>query len=257
MRFGFLSWVMVLSVSCVHPGLAARVDALQQELLTLRAELKAELKAELESELRPPAPPLPPALPSFASAEEEAAMELYREAADLASRHETEAALKVLSDLQARYPSSRAASAALRLDKELKVVGRRPTPLDDVRWYQGEASWEDATATLVVFWEVWCPHCTREVPRLEATSQIWEPRGLQVVALTKLTRGRTDEEVRSFILEHQLTFPVGWEDGRYAEQFSVSGVPAAAVVRDGVVIWRGHPAQINDGLLAEWVGFDP
>jgi hypothetical protein len=31
--------------------------------------------------------------------------------------------------------------------------------------------------------------------------------------------------------------------------FNVSGIPAAAVVKDGVVVWRGHPARLNNDIL--------
>jgi hypothetical protein len=31
----------------------------------------------------------------------------------------------------------------------------------------------------------------------------------------------------------------------------VTGIPAAAVVKGGKVIWRGHPAQLTDDVLGK------
>ena len=33
--------------------------------------------------------------------------------------------------------------------------------------------------------------------------------------------------------------------------YAVSGIPAAALVKEGKVIWRGHPARLTDELLEQ------
>ena len=34
-----------------------------------------------------------------------------------------------------------------------------------------------------------------------------------------------------------------------SSSFAVTGIPAAALVKDGKVVWRGHPARLDDALL--------
>ena len=78
-------------------------------------------------------------------------------------------------------------------------------------------------------------------------------QGLNLMAATKVTKSSTEEKVQSFVDTNNLQFPVFKEDGRLSQYFNVSGIPAAAVVKDGKVIWRGHPANISDEMLAGWL----
>jgi hypothetical protein len=38
-----------------------------------------------------------------------------------------------------------------------------------------------------------------------------------------------------------------------ASHFGVSGIPAAAVVKGGKVVWRGHPARLSEQMLKDWL----
>ena len=61
------------------------------------------------------------------------------------------------------------------------VVGKDAASLDVDKWYQGSAAdVEGGKATLYVFWEVWCPHCKREVPKLSATYDKFKGQGLTI-----------------------------------------------------------------------------
>ena len=37
-----------------------------------------------------------------------------------------------------------------------------------------------------------------------------------------------------------------------SQHFNVSGIPAAAVVKDGKIVWRGHPARLTDEMIQGW-----
>ena len=44
------------------------------------------------------------------------------------------------------------------------------------------------------------------------------------------------------------------EDGqKMSDRFGVKGIPAAAVVKNGKVVWRGHPARIKDEMIDGWL----
>lgn len=121
------------------------------------------------------------------------------------------------------------------------------------RWLQGTASLDEGRASLLVFFELWCPHCQREVPRLQALHTDLGPQGLQVIGLTRLSRGVEEEQLLAFLDARGVTYPVGRGTGALAQQLGIRGIPAAAVVRDGEVLWQGHPANLSDGELAAFL----
>jgi thiol-disulfide isomerase/thioredoxin len=76
----------------------------------------------------------------------------------------------------------------------------------------------------------WCPHCQREMPRLQATFDNWRDQGLGVVGITSLSRGKTAEEVVAFAQASSITYPIGHAAPGTWEAYGVNGVPAAALV---------------------------
>jgi thiol-disulfide isomerase/thioredoxin len=134
----------------------------------------------------------------------------------------------------------------------------RPVPAD---WKSSVQKWFTPKAGLnlekgvvvVLFWEVWCPHCRREMPEWQTRFEAFEKDGLQLAGFTSLSQGATAEEVEAFIDTHGLTFPIGKEDGTLSLASAVRSIPAAVVYRDGTVIFRGPPPFITDALLSEWL----
>ena len=77
---------------------------------------------------------------------------------------------------------------------------------------------------------------------------------VRCAGLTKVTRSATDETVTQFIAQASVGYPVAKEDaGKISNYFNVSGVPAAALVKDGKIVWRGHPARITDTMLQAYM----
>ena len=187
--------------------------------------------------------------------DETAAAALVREATDAYARGDVETARAKLAELKQKYPGARATRSAKRLQDEIEIVGMAAGEIEVDRWFTPSSAYMgDGVATLLVFWEQWCPHCKREIPRLQARYEKYQPSGLSVVALTKVTKSSTDESVDAFILDQGLGFPVGKENGAMSSRFGVRGIPAAAVVKNGVVVWRGHPAKIEDAMIDGWLG---
>jgi len=71
--------------------------------------------------------------------------------------------------------------------------------------------------------------------------------------MTKVNRSATEEGVQKFIDEEGLQYPIAKENGNLSKYFNVTGVPAAAVVRKGEIVWRGHPASISEELIKTWL----
>ncbi|MBX2797567.1 MAG: TlpA family protein disulfide reductase [Myxococcales bacterium] len=128
------------------------------------------------------------------------------------------------------------------------VVGERVAAFSD-DWLQGQA--EIDGVQLVVFFEIWCPHCRTEVPRLQALHEELSDDGFEVVGLTRMSRDVTEGQVLDFAKEHQLTYAIGRSDTPLLTQLQVRGIPAAALLKDGEVVWRGHPGRLKREQVTE------
>jgi len=114
-----------------------------------------------------------------------------------------------------------------------------------------DISW--ATPTLIVFWEPWCPYTYAYVPQLQ---QLYDTYGeqLQFVGMTSVNRGSSEQMALDFIDSNELTFRNARYDGQIFKDFGFTGYPAAVAIRDGQVVWKGHPNRITPAFLDGLVG---
>jgi thiol-disulfide isomerase/thioredoxin len=196
-----------------------------------------------------------------AKAEKAAAAVLDEVNKAIASGNITAAKAK-LGALKAKYANTSAYKrGGARLERELAIVGKSaPATLDVDKWLSNKANVDlnSDSPTLLVFWEQWCPHCKREVPKMQKIYDTYKGQGLQMVGLTKITRSSTEAKVNDFVKENKLSYPMAKEQvkdgkGNLSTHFAVRGVPAAAVVKGGKIIWRGHPGRLNDTMLKSWL----
>ena len=180
---------------------------------------------------------------------EKKALELYGEVQEAMKENDLAKAKVKLEEMEKDYGDTRIWKRAQKTKSEIDIVGGdAPTSYAGVEWLQGESDISSGT-TLLVFWEVWCPHCKREIPNLEASHNKYKDKGLKLVGLTKISRDKTKDEVMEFLTDNKVTYPIGKEDGKLGEAFVVSGIPAAALIKDGKIVWRGHPGSLNDTML--------
>jgi len=225
--------------------LKAKVTALEEKVASME---KGGVKA---------APGAAAGAPAADPAQDEAATKLLTEAQEARKAGDFATAKAKIAELTSKYADTRAGKAAVRIGAEINVVGTDAQPLVVEKWFtKKKVSYDDAKTTVLVFWELWCPHCKREVPKIPEMVSKWKGKGVQVVGLTKLTKSSTEEGVMEFIKENKLEgVPMGKEQGSaMSDAFAVTGIPAAAVVQGGKVVWRGHPAQLTDDVLGKLTG---
>lgn len=233
----FLS--LILLSGCIPntriDALAARLTLAEQRLTLAERKLR-----QLEEEQPPGRERLAAAL--FLSAKE-AYVEL-----------DLKTAQSELQKLEQDFQGTEAAERAKNLTRDLGTLGTPITELRVEKWLQGSADRTESTVTLVVFWEIWCPHCIREIPKLQQLYETYSDQGLNIVGLTKMTRGATENEVTSFLKKRHIHYPIAKEhNAEMSSLFQIVGVPAAAVLKNGEIIWRGHPGRITPDYVEHWL----
>jgi len=227
--------------------LERRIQALESRLATLERTLQQRLSS-LEQRVQSNA-----AAPDPKEAE---AQQAYAEISRLVAQNEYEKAQQEMAEFMKAYGSTAMAQKARGLHAELSVIGKpAPESWGIEKWFQGQDKIDLASnkTTLVVFFEEWCPHCKREIPKLQQVYSNLKDEGLQVVAFTRITKSATEEKVTALLAQDKVEYPVAKEDGSLSSAFGVSGIPAAAVLKDGKVVWRGHPGRLTEAQLKAWL----
>ncbi len=243
--------LVVLAICAFLPLAACQPGGDSEALKEQAAELEEKIKS-LEGRLA--------ALESSSktdeqkAAEESEAQKILRSAQTHIAAGRYGDAKKDLKRLVDNYPQAKVTRYAQQTLREVNLIGQDAGEIGVEKWFSGKSAMNDGDVTVLVFWESWCPHCKREVPKLEAIYERYKDKGLNVVGLTKVTRSSTDATVEAFIRDNKITYPIGKEEGgAMSAKFAVSGVPAAAAVKDGKIIWRGHPAKMTDKVIQNWL----
>jgi serine/threonine-protein kinase RIO1/thiol-disulfide isomerase/thioredoxin len=193
---------------------------------------------------------------ALARGEAEEAEELYRRVYDARRRSDGKEDLRTLRALanvaRTMLAQGKEADArALYRDEVLFTKGKAPAELGIEEWYQGQMTTRGEGASVLLFFETWCPYSQEVMPRMQRVYEEHKDRGLRMLGLTKLTRSATEEGLRDYVDYNGLTFPIAREDGRATDALNPGGgVPAVAVVRDGTLLWKSHPNYLSDAVLA-------
>lgn len=240
--------MLLLALACLTPRQADELMAENAQLAMALAHSQTEL-AECETTVAQVS-----SQPTAAQEIEASAMLV--QANEALEKGDAMTAKAMFAIILSEYGETQAARGAMRQARELAVLGIDAVDLNDVEWWQGQYN-PNAEATLIVFWEEWCPHCRREMPRTNLQWQRYKDQGLQVIGLTKVSKRSTEESAKAMLADQDIGFVIGKENGRVSDAYAVSGIPAAVVIQDGKVIWRGHPNKIGDVAIERWLGIQP
>lgn len=100
-------------------------------------------------------------------------------------------------------------------------------------------------------WATWCPPCKEEMPVLQAYYNDHKDQGFVIIAVED---GQPVEEVRNFVNEYHLSFPV-WPDLKWVATtaFKIENLPTSYIIdRDGVarLTWTG---AVTRDMLEKYV----
>jgi hypothetical protein len=181
---------------------------------------------------------------------EEGARVLFREARKHSRKLETTEALQRLATLQTHFPGTESAKRANRMKRDLGTVGTAVSSLDVKTWYQGTGDDLNLVTgtTLLLFADVSQADAADDIASIKALAGEYEGK-VQLVALVRGEKPVTEDQAMAFVAANKLTASVGQSTKAIKELFQVKGTPSVALVKGGVVVWKGMVGELDQGLL--------
>jgi len=140
-------------------------------------------------------------------------------------------------------------------NEPLPEPGLEPAPagkLAIAHWVKGEEVDLSKGVNVVEFWATWCPPCRTSIPHLTALQKRFKDQGVNII-------GVSDEPLRTvepFVkrMGDKMDYVVAIDDANstsneYMRRYGVNGIPHAFVVKDGTVVWHGHPMSGLDKAI--------
>ncbi len=252
------SWVpglvasVVLSLVAAGPVAAQSAEATTQRLDDLSRRVEALERAAAGSK----AAPAPGLAAKGIEPTQKEAIALYADVDRLIAQGKMDEARKSMAAFEQAHPNTQASAWMRSLAGEMAVIGKpAPATWSIDKWFQGEGDvvLDGQRPTVLVFWEEWCGVCKNEAPRIQKLWDAHRAEGLQVIGVTRVYQTSTDESVSKFLADAKLTYPVAKETGALTTYFEVKPIPAAAVVKGGKIVWRGHAMRLTDEILKLWL----
>ncbi len=103
----------------------------------------------------------------------------------------------------------------------------------------GRSSIQAGKVTLVDFWATWCAPCRASMPRVQKLYTEYKSNGVELFSVdTDDASPDREPQVREFLLQNGLTFPVVLDDGSAERAFAVASLPTLLLLdREGKVAW--------------------
>ena len=127
-------------------------------------------------------------------------------------------------------------------------VGDAAPSLEGTQWIKGNEPVFQNQVTIVEFWRTTCGSCKAQIPHLTSLQEKYGDQ-LSIVSVSKYPLEIMEKFVKAN--EDQMGFSVGKVSEELSDTYmtGVKGVPYAFLInRDGIVVWKGHPANIDDML---------
>ncbi len=176
----------------------------------------------------------------------------------LAGLHLSEAdvvgAEEAFKEITERFPKTRLGRKAEQKLQGIRLIDSPAPPLQIKEWIgepPPEGDLYPGRVTLLSFWAIWCPHCKRNIPKMERLSVTYGDRGVSVVGVTREKEGQGADKVREFVESRPMRFPTGIDDdGRTSKAMAVKSIPCVvAVDARGRIRWHGHPDHLSDKVV--------
>jgi thiol-disulfide isomerase/thioredoxin len=218
-------------------------------------EVESKSKAALATRTMDQEPYLPIAMG--------AAYEVQAEA--LAAQHQRSQALLILQNAMRQWHGTSLTERLQKTINELTLVGKPAPPIRAPEWIgkkpEPQTAWR-GKVVLLFFWAHWCSDCKADVPAISNIAAEFEPKGLVLVAPTRLYGYTAQEEHAAATVEkpfiekvydryysHIPDAQVPIDAGNF-QRYGASTTPTIVLIdRQGIVRFY-HPGEMTQAELA-------
>lgn len=125
-------------------------------------------------------------------------------------------------------------------------------------WLQGTpvTKFEKDHLYIFEFWATWCGPCIAQMPHMEALYQEFKnDKNVSIIGVNVFDKTPT-EKLKDFITRQKVTYPMAADGSRngntakiWLKPLKVKGIPHALALRNGELLWRGNPAELDADLI--------
>jgi thiol-disulfide isomerase/thioredoxin len=142
--------------------------------------------------------------------------------------------------LAAASPSPAAVEVGDKPDLSFQSADGTPISLANLR----------GKMVIVDFWATWCGPCMAEAPHMVQLKDNFERKGVQLIGISL---DSSKNQMNKICQEKGFTWPQYFDgkvwENKISTTWGVSGIPATFIIGpDGDVLWKGHPAGIDEAL---------
>lgn len=122
-------------------------------------------------------------------------------------------------------------------------------------WIQGTpvTRWEKDKVYVFEFWATWCGPCLAAIPHLESIHQKITREKLPAQVIGVNVRDKTSPEKLKPFLDRRNTPPTYTiaadttqsAETQWLKPLKIIGIPFAAIVKNGKILWKGHPTRLS------------
>jgi thiol-disulfide isomerase/thioredoxin len=127
---------------------------------------------------------------------------------------------------------------------------------------QGEPVKEFKPGEVYVFecWATWCGPCVASIPHLDDLHRKMGPKGVVITGVNVWEAEKDPaavERVRAFVKSQgaKMSYRVALGGQAFVQDWlqrnGVNGIPHAFIVKEGKLVWQGHPMEMTEEMLGD------
>ncbi len=179
---------------------------------------------------------------------------LYSLAGVFLCQADVDGAEQAFRELIERYPDTNKAKKAKKKLEGIGLVGHKVSALQIKEWI-GEPppnlEGYPQKLTIISFWAIWCPHCKKNVPKLNRLAEAYATKDVVVIGISRERKKYEAEIIRQYIEKHPMKFSTGVDDNnKTSRAFAVANIPCVVVVdAQKRICWHGHPEFLTETVI--------